>query len=140
MQTWQWPAEGIIAPARRNLPAEVVLSLCPPSQTSCLNTFSLFFFLFQKHSESSDSSHSPCVYVHSTFQSVIFFFIPTFVVCLSDWDCRLGTAACNTYFSHFAVIECSTYFFIYFFCSIPLVCRCDPRSSLPIVMCQVSPF
>lgn len=47
VQTWQWPAEGIIAPARRNLPAEVVLSLCPPSQTSCLNTFSLFSSFFK---------------------------------------------------------------------------------------------
>lgn len=42
----------------------------PPKQVTWIHF--PFFFLFQKHSESSDSSHSPCVYVHSTFQSVIF--------------------------------------------------------------------
>lgn len=114
MQTWQWPAEGIIAPARRNLPAEVVLSLCPPSQTSCLNTFSLFSSFF-KNTANLLIHHilpvSTCTVLSS---QLFFFFIPTFVVCLSDWDCRLGTAACNTYFSHFAVIECSTYLFIFF--------------------------
>lgn len=88
---------------------------------------------FPQHSESSDSSHSPCVYVHNTFQSdLFFFFIPTFVVHLLGWDCRLGSAACNTYFSHFSVvIECSTDF-----CSFLLICYCStPCLPLYLLFC-----
>lgn len=123
-----------------SLCTEDVLSLDPRSRAKYLNTDC---FIFQKHSESSDSSHFPCVCVHSTFQSVIFFFfLPTFAVCLSGWDYRLGSAAAEQlFFSHFVVLECSTDFFFFFFCSVlPLLCHGDPGSSLPIVMCYFPPY
>lgn len=65
----------------------------------------------------------------------LFFFIPTFVVHLLGWDCRLGSAACNTYFSHFAVvIECSTDF-----CSFLLICYCStPCLPLYLLFCAGS--
>lgn len=65
-------------------------------------------------------------------RSFFFFFIPTFVVHLLGWDCRLGSAACNTYFSHFSVvIECSTVF-----CSFLVICYCStPCLRLSLLFC-----
>lgn len=115
-----------------SLSTEDVLSLGPRSRTSYLNTD---WFIFRKHSESSDSSHFPCVCVLSTFQSVIFFSFSqplryVFQAEITDSAVRL----LNSYFFTFCGFRMFHSLFVFFAQSSPSCVTVTP-ARLYLLLC-----